>query len=55
MSAQGAEKVRARIMETLVDVLDWEETYPNLGLTRQEAARDYVYLTDRLMAALVDG
>lgn len=45
-----ADKIRA----TLVDFLDWETVYPNLGMTEAEAQRDYNYLTLALVAALTD-
>lgn len=47
--------MRDTIRETLVDFLDWETTYPQMGMTEAEAVRDYDHLTDRLVAALIDG
>jgi hypothetical protein len=44
-----------KIREVLVDFLDWETVYPNLGMTQSEAQRDYNYLTLALVAALTDG
>lgn len=51
------DRAEAAIRQVLVDFLDWEDTvYPDLGLTADEANRDYDMLTDAIVQALhLDG